>query len=272
MYSMWAAVLLSSLPVAWEVPCAPDPGLRQTVPVAIRATPVSESWKLEVRFGGEPPGLRTLMCDSCQSAAQAALLVLKLGDDAGATEPLAAAQSTALVENNAPASTWRVGLWLSALGVLGTAPSLTPRAAVLLTIDNDWFRTGLRVRGGLDTSVALPDLPDAFALQPLVGLELQSCLLSPRRRWRWGGCLEGGIEWMRAAGRQIAAPKEGTAALVSVGAKVFASVQLHAQLTASLSVGPHLSLSRLQVRLDDMAVFSSGPWGGQAELALGWLW
>jgi hypothetical protein len=271
-YALWAAMFLNSLPVSWAVPCAPDPGVRRAVPVTIVATPHSDRWKLEVRFGGEKPGTRTLLCDSCQSAAQAAMLVLKLGEDAPVGGPVTVEEVTTSQIHNAPASPWRVGLWLSALGVLGTAPRLSPRAAALLTLDNEWGRAGVRVRGGLPTSVALPELPDAFELQPILGVELHSCLLSPRRRWRWGGCLEGGIEWMRASGRQIAVPRAGTVPLVSVGAKVFASLHLHAQLVASVSIGPQLSLSRVQVRLDDAVVFASSPWGGQAELALGWVW
>lgn len=270
----------------WNVPCAPRPqptelGGTQPGAAVVSVLRVGATWRLEVAFSAPVRGVRTLEAARCEDAAQAALLLLKLGARAEREEPppppppepLEAPPAAALTEQVAPVpaeDAQHLQLELSGLGSAGSLPSFSARGAVSLGLARGAFTALLALRAGAPG--AFEAGPAQFSLHPALGAQLSACFLPSFGRLAIGACGVVALEWWRVEGRNVAAPRGSDAAWLALGADARLNVRLWAGLYAVATLGARFALRRPQVTLDAVSAYATPAVGAEGSLGAGWRW
>ncbi len=271
-----AASEASAFSLAWRVPCAPAPEAAELVGAAegavdVEAAPDGSRWRLVVRFIAPSAGERVVRTDTCAEAAQAALVLVRLGarGQRGQTEPAGVEAPLA------PPSRPRASLALTALAEQGTLPSLAARLAV--TGGLEWAERWallLSLRAGGPTVVPGGPAPGArVSVQPVGGGQLSGCWQPHAGRASGGPCALVAAEAWRVSGENVARPRTGTGVSVVAGLEARGALRLWRSLSATAVVGGRVALVRPSVSFEDSGVlFQAGALSAAAELGLQWVW
>ncbi len=260
----------------WNVPCAEAPDVETLLgPVegeaAVTVTSVESHWHLEVAFVTPASGARELDAHSCEEAAQAALLFLKLG----ATPPEAprvvapSAEPPRPPVAEAPAKL-EVRLDVAGLGNVGALPLVTGRFAATVGVGSGTLAGFASLRAGAPRSFSTTA---QFWVHPALGLQLSACFLPRLGRVRVGPCVAVVVEWWRASGLDVTAPRENSEVWLAVGADARLQVDLFRGLYAFALAGPRVSIRRPQIVFETTGVAFTVPTvSGEGAIGLGWRW
>ncbi len=266
--------------LTWNVPCAPAPDVPALVGTAegeavVTITPVDAQWHLEVVFVTPQAGTRKLDAPTCEDAARAALLFLKLGATA---RPDRAPVLVKPPEPEPPlpppapptpaVRTIRIGV--EVIGNVGALPSPTPRIGVTLGLSSDALAGFLTLRTGFDTGFATSP---SLSVHPALGGQLSGCFLPLLGRFYLGACGVVVVEWWRIAGQGVDLPRAASEAWVAAGVDGRALLNLTRRLSLYAVVGPRFSLRRPQLIFEGLGeAFVAPIVSGEGAIGLGWQW
>jgi hypothetical protein len=250
--------------------------------VEVAVTPEGTSWRLAVRFLSPVAAERVMRTGTCEEAAQAALLFVRLGAR-GQTPPRTPRRSAehpaasppppepAEPESLVPS----VLLGVSALAQQGPLPSLVSRLGV--TVGLEWagaWQGLLSLRAGGRTLVPGGPTPDArVVVQPLVGGQLSMCWQPRTGRFAGGPCAVVGAEAWQVGSENVARPRIATGVLVGAGLEARGAVQLWQGLSLIAALGGRVALVRPSVFFRDSGtVFEAGAFSAEGEVGLRWAW
>lgn len=274
--------------LTWNVPCAPVPDASALLGTAegeavVTITPVSPTqWHLEVRFVAPIPGQRQLDASTCEDAARAALLFLKLGATAQPDRTPVAARPPEPEPPPPPPPPpapppppvpidLRVDV--GAAVNVGTLPSASPRITAAVGLARGPLTASIAVRAGVPVTFTGGPTRARFLVHPAMGAQLSGCFLTKVWLLRAGPCLAFAAEWWRVAGLDIDLPRSGSEAWLGAGSDL--RVQFHPTggLYACAQVGIRVSLRRPQIHFDGFGeAFTVSSISGEGALGLGWQW
>lgn len=278
---MWPTVLFA---LTWNVPCAPAPDVPALLGNAegeavVTVTPSGAQWHLEVAF---PTAVRQLDAPTCEDAARAALLFLKLGATAQPDRAPVAAKPAPpappppppLPPPPEPPTPLVLRLSAGVLGNAGALPSVGPRLAVELGVSKGALAGFFAVRAGVPATFAGgPSTSAGFTVHPALGAQLSGCALFGGARVRGGPCAAVGVEWWRILGVNVDLPSGGSEAWVAAGLDGRLLVDVTARLFAFAAAGVRVSLRRPQVVFEGLGAAYTVPLvSGEGGLGLGGRW
>lgn len=278
---MWPQVVLTlalsqfdqRFALTWDVPCAPAPDIASADGEAVvTIVPVEDQWHLEVRFVAPIAGTRKLDAPTCEDAARAALLFLKLG----ATAQPDRAPVTLKPPDPEPPPPLRaplnrdVRVEVSGGFNAGALPSLSPRIAASVGIGAGPWAGFFTLRTGVPATF----VGNArFAVHPLIGARLSGCYLARLGRLRAGPCVGAGVEAWQVTGLDVDLPRSGAEAWAEAGADLRVHFTLFRSAYLFLLAGPRFSLRRPQPVFETTGeAFTVPIVSGEAALGLGWQW
>lgn len=270
---MWPTVLFA---LTWNVPCAPAPDVPALLGNAegeavVTVTGEGERWHLEVVF---PQAVRRLEARSCEDAARAALLFLKLGatpsvDRAPVASRPPAPEPPPPPEPPAP---WVVRLAGAVALNGGALPAPTARLAIDAAVSKGPAALVLSVRAGFPGTYPAGN-GAGYALHPALGVQLSPCVLPAIGPIRAGVCGVVVAEWWRVAGVNVDLPRGGDEAWVAAGADGRVVFPLTSRLFGFAAGGVRFSLRRPQLGFEGLAtVFTVPLVSGEGALGLGAQW
>lgn len=275
-----AATPQENFSLSWRVPCASAPDVTELVgastgAVAVEVGAEASSWLLVVRFLAPVTGERIIRTQTCEEAAQAALLVVRLAAR-GHRHPLAlpappVVEAPPFVEPPAPA---RVSLGVSALAQQGPLPTLAPRLGVTAGLEWDHWTGLLSLRAGLPTIVPGGPTPEArVVVQPILGGQLSLGWLWHAGPFSAGPCAIFGAEAWEVTGENVTRPRRATVASVVAGLDARAALSLWSGLSITAALGGRVALVRPTIFFQDFGtVFEASAFSAEGELGLRWLW
>lgn len=271
--------------LTWQVPCAPAPDVIELVgqaegSAAVEVAPRGDNWRLAVRFLSPQAAERVMVTQTCEQAAQAALLVVRLaagGAPAPPRTPVTSPQveKPALVVAPAPPEPPQRSLALAALAQQGPLPTFVSRLGVAAGLEWDERWLGLlSLRLGLQTVVPGGPTADARVLvQPILGAQLSGCWQPRAGRFSGGPCATVGAEAWVVRAENVARPREATAFFVTAGLDARGAVQLWEGLGVTAALGGRLALVRPSVSFQDSGtLFQSSLFCAEGEVGLRWAW
>lgn len=279
------AMLAASEPafsIDWNVPCAAAPEVSELVgsakgKVEVEIAPEGNGWRLRMNFVVPASGERVMHTATCEEAAQAALVLVRLSARGQRAPPLPinSTQVPEVLEPEPPPPPPSALHGSIALGVLaqhGPLPTVASRLA--LTFGLEWgsgWGLFLSGRGGLPT--VLLDAGARVTAQPLIGGQLSFCWFPRAGRFAGGPCAALGAEAWEVKSENVGIPRTSTAASVGAGIDARGSVQLWSGLSLTASIGARVALVRPSVYFRDSGVlFQSSPFAAEGELGIRWTW
>ncbi len=287
MLQVWPQVVLAlalsqfdqRFALTWDVPCAPMPDTAALLGAAegeavVTIRPVDAQWHLEVRFVAPASGIRKLDAPTCEDAAMAALLFLKLG----ATGQPDRAPVTLKPPEPEPPPLPRAPLnrelrvELSGGFNAGALPSATPRLAASLGLGAGPWAGFLTLRAGLTSSYPGP-AGTRFAVHPLIGARLSGCYLARLGRLRVGPCVGAGVEAWQATGLNVDLPRGALEAWAEAGADLRMQFTIFRSAYLFALGGPRFSLRRPQLVFEGFGeAFTVPIVSGEAAIGVGFQW
>lgn len=271
--------------LTWNVPCAPAPDVAALLGPAdgeavVTVVPREAQWHLEVAFITPLRALRQLESPTCEDAAKAALLFLRLGATAQPDrtpalvkppEPVAVLPPLPVVPP--PPLVIDVRLEGGAIANVGALPGVTPRLAVSIGAGTGPVAGFFTLRAGVPDSFPGGPAPARFSVHPALGAQLSGCFLPRFGRVRAGPCAAASVEWWRVAGLGVDLPRGSSEAWVAAGADGRLLVALTRGLYAFGVAGVRFSLRRPQVLFEGFGEAFVVPLvSGEGALGLGWQW
>jgi hypothetical protein len=226
-------------------------------------------WHLEVAFVGPSGGVRQLEAVSCEDAARAALLFLKLG--ASAPAPLVPVKAVPPPPPPPPErAPLEARLDVGVVGNVGALPSVSGRIAATAGLGVGAVAGFASLRAGLREGYTTSE---RFSVYPALGLQLSGCFLPRLGRVRLGPCAAVSVEWWRSAALGVNSPRVGEEAWVAAGADARLLVELARGLFAFGVAGVRFSLRQPQLVFGSAGpVFTVPLVSGEGQLGLGWRW
>jgi hypothetical protein len=268
----------------WNVPCAHAPdvtgllgNLRGEASVNITRIETAH-WRLEVAFASPSADVRTVEAQSCEEAADAALLLLKLGateedETVAAIEPVQVEQPP-VAAPAPPLAPFQVRINLGAVADIGALPAATPRLAVSVGLSRGLFEGLLSLRVGIPSNYGPEPTSGArFELHPALGGQASACVLQSVGRFRLGGCAVFLAEWWRWAGYDVQLPSSGSEVWLAAGVDAKLTIDFGDDWFAVASAGTRISVRRAQFAFGTHApVFEVPIAAAEGELGVGWRW
>lgn len=271
--------------LGWKVPCAAAPEVSELVGAAsgaagVEVAPEGVKWRLVVRFLSPVEGERVMRTGTCEEAAQAALLIVRLG---ARGQPAVPAREPLLPPADPPPSLAvedrpeppRFSLAVTALAQQGTLPTLVSRFGV--TAGLEWAERWMglfSLRGGGQTVVPGGPTPESrVVVQPLIGGQISACWQPHGGRVSGGPCAVVGAEAWQVEGVNVARPRGASGISAVAGLDARGAVQLWEGLSVTATLGGRVGLVRPSVYFEDSGtVFQSGALSAEGELGLRWAW
>ena len=267
--------------LTWNVPCAPAPDV-SSLPdgeAVVTIKPAGAQWQLQVAFVTPASGVRQLDAPTCEDAARAAVLFLKLGATAQPDRtPVAVRPPEPEPEPAAPPVARTplvidVRLDVAAIVNAGALPAVTPRIAATLGVGSGPIAGFLSVRAGVPSTFAGGPGSAGFWVHPALGAELSGCFLARWGRARVGPCAAVVVEWWRVAGLKVDLPLSGSEVWVAAGADGRLQVSLTGRVFVFALAGIRFSLRRPQLIFEGFGdAFVVPLVSGEGALGLGWQW
>lgn len=273
--------------LTWNVPCAPVPDVAALLGPAegeavVTITSLEAQWHLEVTFVTPARGVRQLDAPTCEDAARAALLFLKLGATAQPPRSPVEAKSPAPEPPSPPAQPpparpppvpLDVRLDVAAVANAGALPAVTGRVAATLGVASGRLAAFLSLRAGVPGTFSGGPPQARFSVHPAVGAQLSACFLGQWGRFRLGPCAALAVEWWRVSGVGVDLPRGGSEAWLAAGPDGRLLVTLRGGLFAYALAGARFSLRRPQIVFEGFGqAFAVPIVSGEGALGLGWQW
>lgn len=273
--------------LAWTAPpqCAARPDLGALVKGAsgaaeVRITPRGARWSLTLTFRAPVQGSRTLEADTCAEAAEAAVLLLRLG--ARGTLPIDTESRLASPEAVPPeggASPPGPDFAFTSLFAVGggqalALPRVDPRAGALLWVQRGPWAVVASLGAGLPSRYAAGPAPSALVevSTPLDG-SAGGCFVRSSAFARVAGCVDLQVAWWRMRGLNVSVPRDGSAAFAAVGPSVRATMPLGDRLALLAGTSFRATLVRPRAVFDGTgSALAVGPFAISVELGLGARW
>ena len=269
--------------LTWNVPCAPMPEVAALLGTAegeavVTVRPDEAHWHLEVAFVSPARGVRQLDAPTCEDAARAALLFLKLG--ATAQPPRSPVvmkppepEPPPPLPVASPPVPLEVRIAVGAGANVGALPAVSPRLEVAAGLSAGPIAGFLGVRTGVPGTFAGGPGQARFLVHPVLGAQLSGCFLARVGRARLGPCVAAAVEWWRVAGLGVDLPRGGSEVWVAAGADARLAVPLTRGLFAFAVAGVRFSLRRPQIVFAELGEAYTVPvFSGEGALGLGWQW
>ena len=277
---IWA---LASVEVSWTAPpSCPAPewtlpaSARGRVQVMLRGE-AGAIWNLEVDFLEPFQASRHLELESCAAARHAARVLLVLGlrgdYDARVTRsPLQPPGSAELVPtvSSTPPESPVMKLRLGTGASFATLPAVTPRLSLGAALRLGQLELGLDLRAGLPAR--FPDSDAAgrtVVVWPTLGAELGGCWAPHVGPLRLGACVIALAEWWQLFAEGVGQRRQGSAALLGLGASMRAALWLSGPMEVGLQLSGRAHLRRPEAVVDGSPVLSAGLFGLEAGVWVG---
>ncbi len=275
--SLLSVPAAAALDVDWRAPgdCPPPEALTEVLaPLDGRAEvsldAVNDGWRVTVRFTEPSPGEREVEAGSCEEAAHAALLLLRLGSGEAPAAPPPEEPPAPEVETEEvpptpepPPVPWRFSVTGGVALDVGTAPQPEPRLTVSAAVSRGLFRGALDVRVGLPAAWS-----DSLRVHRAFEAQAAGCLnfepgpvvLAPCAAVAAG-------TWSATRNRTT-----GHSAVVSMGPQLRFHVPLEVGLEFGALAGLRFNLVRPEPFDGGGVIFTTPVAAADFQLTAGWRW